>query len=273
MSNGAPPVSLSCSVAQGATLPLGKTTVTCTVIDARQRASSCSFAIEVVPPPVLSGTRFLAFGDSITWGQVSDPMTLALVGTPGSYPTALEALLSLRYVTDKPVVMNAGKPAETAVDGALRLPPLLYELRPDAVLLMEGANDLTSRGEAGIEPALDALAGMVDDARQRGALVFLATLPPQRATSPKGYSAHLIPGFNRGVRDVAVAEGARLVDVYEALSTDVDRFIGVDGLHPTEAGYRRIAEVFLEAIKATMEKPASLPVAGYAVPAPPLPGK
>lgn len=273
VSDGALPVSLTCSVAQDASLPLGKTTVTCTATDARQRSSSCSFAVNVVPPPMLSGTRFLAFGDSMTWGQISDPVTLALADTPGSYPSVLEVLLSSRYVADTPLVMNAGIPGERATQGALRLPSLVNDLRPDAVLLMEGANDLSFLGEAGIEPAIDALTGMVDDARQRGAQVFLATLPPQRATSPKGYCAHLIPDFNRGVRDAAAAEGARLVDVYAVLATDMDRFIGADGLHPTEAGYQRIAELFLEAIKATLEKPASLPDGGSAALASPFLGK
>jgi len=30
--------------------------------------------------------------------------------------------------------------------------------------------------------------------------------------------------------------------------------IGIDGLHPTEAGYRRIAEVFAAAFTATLEE-------------------
>ena len=52
---------------------------------------------------------------------------------------------------------------------------------------------------------------------------------------------------------VAAGEGAVLVDLYTALSVDVTRFIGVDGLHPTEAGYARMAEVFFEAIRVTLE--------------------
>ena len=34
---------------------------------------------------------------------------------------------------------------------------------------------------------------------------------------------------------------------------DVFRYIGVDGLHPNEAGYTRIAELFFQAIQANLE--------------------
>ncbi len=34
---------------------------------------------------------------------------------------------------------------------------------------------------------------------------------------------------------------------------DVFRYIGVDGLHPNEAGYTRIAELFFQAIQADLE--------------------
>jgi hypothetical protein len=36
-----------------------------------------------------------------------------------------------------------------------------------------------------------------------------------------------------------------------------DALVGRDGLHLTEAGFARVAEVFLEAIKAAFEVPAT----------------
>ena len=44
-----------------------------------------------------------------------------------------------------------------------------------------------------------------------------------------------------------------LVDLYTSMLPDVFRYIGVDGLHPNEAGYTRMAELFLQAIQADLE--------------------
>jgi len=45
------------------------------------------------------------------------------------------------------------------------------------------------------------------------------------------------------------------VDLYNALLPGLTNYIGADGLHPTEAGYRRMAEEFFVAIRATLEAP------------------
>ena len=40
------------------------------------------------------------------------------------------------------------------------------------------------------------------------------------------------------------------VDLYNPMLADAATLIGSDGLHPTEAGYRRIADLFFAAIRA-----------------------
>jgi lysophospholipase L1-like esterase len=79
----------------------------------------------------------------------------------------------------------------------------------------------------------------------------VATLPPQRQGGPKAASAHFIGDFNVEVRRMAPDEGARVVDVYATLGLDQ---IGEDGLHPTEAGYQRMAEIWFEALKSAYEQ-------------------
>ena len=44
------------------------------------------------------------------------------------------------------------------------------------------------------------------------------------------------------------------VDLYNPMLADAATLIGSDGLHPTEAGYRRIAELFFAAIKSELEE-------------------
>jgi lysophospholipase L1-like esterase len=63
----------------------------------------------------------------------------------------------------------------------------------------------------------------------------------------------VIRQMNDEVRVIAAGEGAELVDLYTALASDVNRYIGVDGLHPTEAGYQRMADEFFVRIRATLE--------------------
>ena len=81
----------------------------------------------------------------------------------------------------------------------------------------------------------------------------MATLPPSRASGVHAVPQSAIIALNDRIRTTAAGEGAVLVDLYAALSSDVTRYIGSDGLHPTEAGYSRMAEVFLQAIRLQFE--------------------
>jgi lysophospholipase L1-like esterase len=124
--------------------------------------------------------------------------------------------------------------------------------------LLEGANDLNAYGEDGINGVLGAFETMIREAKARGALVFLATLPPQNPDGKNGHSASLVPQLNRGIAATAADEGATLVDLYGQMGTYVG-FIGVDGLHPTPVGYEKIAEIWRDSIEAKLEKPAAAP--------------
>ena len=42
-------------------------------------------------------------------------------------------------------------------------------------------------------------------------------------------------------------------DDYTLMLPDVQRYIGVDGLHPNEQGYARIADLFFQAIQGALE--------------------
>ena len=116
VAGGTPPVSASCTPATGSTFALGSTAVTCTARDAVQRTASCSFTVIVaLPSPRLSVTRILAFGDSITEGEVpmlGEPLSTSnpeglprfralphFIEPAQSYPADLVTLLAQRYTT------------------------------------------------------------------------------------------------------------------------------------------------------------------------------
>lgn len=253
---GVAPVTASCSAQPGSSFQVGSATVACQAQDGRGQVATCNFIVLVQPPPRLVGTRFLAFGDSLTAGVVSQSVSLLIVSSPTAYPALLQAGLTSRYRSQSPVVINDGIGGEKAsVDGIRRFRSVMLHHRPDIVLLMEGTNDLLD-WEPGAEAAILALRLMVQEAKSLGALVGLATVPPQRAGGARQRDnvVRLIPGFNESIRALAADEDVLLIDVYEGMKDDLT-LIGVDDLHPTERGYQVMADIFFEAIKGGFEEP------------------
>jgi len=82
---------------------------------------------------------------------------------------------------------------------------------------------------------------------------LVATFLPQRRGGQRAFAVDTIVPANDQVRAMAAAEGAGLVDLYEAFGGNLDTLIGFDGLHPTEAGYQKIAETFFNVIRSRFE--------------------
>lgn len=95
---------------------------------------------------------------------------------------------------------------------------------------------------------------MVVDARNRGLRPFLGTLPPET-----GLARTLIEPFNAQLKSMAAGENVPVADVFAAFNGDLS-LLGNDGLHPTAAGYQKIADTFFEVIKQNLEtQPTSSP--------------
>ena len=225
--------------------------------DAQDRADSCTFMVTVVPPPPppprISATTFVCFGDSISEGLDVLNQPRFIPNPPGSYPADLQTLLSARYTTQSVSVLDEGVGGETVADGSRRLSGVLTRNRPDALLLLEGVNDLNQLGASAIPTVASGLRSMVREARGRGVTVFLATLTPQRAGASRAFSFALVEPMNDQIRALAPAEGAVLVDLYRDFNGEAGLLIGADGLHPTVAGYQRIAESFFTALRQRLE--------------------
>jgi lysophospholipase L1-like esterase len=265
--NGKAPVITTCTPASGATFKMGQTTVSCTATDALQRTDVCAFLVTVVPPLQLTATTFVAFGDSITWGEdgTNPPNTSSAsqrfhvaVQLPlgQTYPSVLQQDLAARYRIQTPIVANKGQPGEAIVDSTTftRFTALMSSRLYSVVLIMEGSNDLYVHDSLTIPPAIAGLRQMVRDAKSRGIRPYLATIPPMNPDGFRGsaYSWYLVPEFNDRVRELAASEGVTLVDVYQGLNLAL---IGFDGLHPNAEGYAKIADLFFAAIKQTLEAP------------------
>ena len=262
---GTRPVQVACDPSSNSTFPLGTTTVTCNAVDAKSVTASCSFTVTVVGPPRVSATNFLAFGDSITAGQITvfgeGGIHVQTVQDALSYPTDLRQSLVSRYSAQTIIVDNAGSLGETTDAGLIRLPIVLTS-RYQALLLLEGANDLANQTSGAVrDHTLANMQAMVRLAKARGVKVFLATLPPQDplACCPRrGTGYVLLPSYNDGLRGIAVAENIAGIDVFAAFNGDLSQ-LGPDGLHPTAVGYQTVANAFFTSIKSTLEAPPATP--------------
>ena len=264
--SGAPPVTISCTPASASTFPIGATSVSCTATDTRQRTASCQFAVTVNMPPRISLTRFVAFGDSITEGEIGDAVnpTLTFQSPSQAYPSVLRQLLTARYSAQSIALDPAGVQGESASGSSTfsRFVSYTSSRRYDAITILEGSNDIATGDPAAVGRAANALRQMVRDAKSRSVRPYLATIPPTDATrcvpACRGRDMHaFVVPLNDAIRNVAASEGITLVDVYAALNVDVARYIGADGLHPTIAGNQQIAQTFFDVLQQTLEVPAS----------------
>ena len=241
---GQPPVATRCTPASGSAFDVGTTNVECTASDASGQSASCAFTVTVLGPPMLMVTTFLAFGDSLTAGEVAAPVARTVLEPASSYPWQLQRALQARYGAQQIRVVNAGVPGEQASDAVGRFRTELLEHSPGVVLLMEGANDLDLTAGAGAESAAAALESMAATALANDVDVLLMTIPPQRDRA----EAAMVEPLNRRIRSIARQQGAVLVDIHDVLlrarcsGAGSIPCIGHDGLHPTREGYRLIAE-------------------------------
>jgi acyl-CoA thioesterase I len=258
-------VSLTCTPASGSTFTVGQSQVQCAALDSSGARASCSFAVVVTRPPQLSITRFMAFGDSLTWGDSNgQTLRLAFPEAPpsSSYPSQLEQLLKARYLDQTVSVANEGWPGELIATGLARIPSAMDDDDPQVLLLLHGANDLLdSPSSAATRHIADNLYKIISRARQHtpDLIVLLATFPPQtEGTDPydRGRAREFLPELNDRIRAVAEGEDATLVDLYSAFPSDLSTYISSDGLHPLPRGYALIAETFASAIQRVLEQKA-----------------
>lgn len=265
---GRAPVQVGCNRQSGSLFPQGATTVLCTASDAASQSAACSFTVTVTftIAPRLTKTRFVAFGDSITAGEVTVPVNgvtregfpnFKLIVVPAaSYPQQLQNRLRDRYTGQASAIQvtNAGLPAETAQNGRTRLRTVLASTPAEVVIILEGYNDLAGQIPGSLPAAALAIEGMAKEAKATGARVILATLPPPRPGGSKAVSSELVTDLNARIRSIATSENALLVDLYAGMLEEVQRYMGIDGLHPTEAGYERMADLVFASIRADLEQ-------------------
>jgi lysophospholipase L1-like esterase len=142
--------------------------------------------------------------------------------------------------------------------------------QPSIILLMIGTNDTawwTAENADQIGARHNALIGQLQMARPN-AWIFVASIPPQASAiiQPNNIDrAVLTQQLNAVIRTnvdarAAAAQRVRFVDVNSALTT-ADLY---DGIHPTEAAHAKVAQKFLDAVRAALGSASTPPPPTYA---------
>ena len=137
--------------------------------------------------------------------------------------------------------------------------------QPNIVLLMIGTNDTawwSAKSADEIGAAHNALLSQIQSLRPE-VWIFVASIPPQTPMliPPNNVDrATLTAQFNAVIRKnaearIAAGQRVRFVDVNSVLTT-ADLY---DGIHPTEEAHAKIAQKFLEAIRAALAPPVATP--------------
>jgi len=179
-----------------------------------------------------------SLGDGHDFGANS-PNVLIAIGdsiTRGGYPAILSQMLG------KPVA-NLGVGGSTSDSGASRINPALAKYKPGFVLILYGANDVTSGHSFG--SVIGNLQYMVQAAKANQSIPVLATLTPMYGEHSTW--AGSVKALNEQIRALASSEGVALADLESAFG-DSPQLIGEDGLHPTAEGQRLIAQTFFDVL-------------------------
>lgn len=193
----------------------------------------------------------IAFGDSITRGDRRFDEQ-----NRGGYPGRLQA----RLQRDDPAaeVLNYGLDSETTAQGLSRLASVLDQVqRADAILLMEGTNDvnLVLEGQISFESILANLAAMANRSENAGLTVFHSTIIPRPPTARRDKDNVLTFTLVREIRDLAFRQQLELADPYDEFFFSPGAFERLYARnsedrvgHPNAAGFDALADLYYDLV-------------------------
>ncbi len=193
-----------------------------------------------LPPPAPGAARVVFFGDSITdaWGRAE--------GT--------------RFFPGKPYV-NRGISGQTTAQMLLRFRQDVIALRPAAVVVLAGTNDIAGNtGLATLPMIEDNLRSMTELAQAHHIRVVLASVLPvsDYPWHPGLQPAGKVRALNAWLKAYATSHGVIYLDYYGALANaqgGMDSRLASDGVHPTPAGYAIMAPLAQQAIERALANP------------------
>jgi lysophospholipase L1-like esterase len=186
-----------------------------------------------------------AFGDSITFGTLELRKKGFNLDTSNNYPNNLQALLQKLDPAWR--VNNRGVGGEHVEQGSARIDDVLHADRPGYVLIMEGTNNATICDDATF--IVEHLRIMVDSAKANKTIPVIGTIPPNFRNNDCAHD--VIDQANTLIHGLAAAEGIQVAEIFNGMNSR--GLFGLspdqDPLHPNEAGYAVMANIWFNALK------------------------
>lgn len=201
-------------------------------------------------------TRIMPLGDSITWGQGGD-------GGGGYRPPLVQNMVVGRYSSDMVGAQRTGPPHLYDRDHegypGYRIDQIadlaashLMTYRPEFVLLKIGTNDVLQQYQLASAPdRLSALIDVITDTAPSARLVVASITPladPDLDADARAYNA-AIPEIVAA--KAAMGKQVSFLDMYSVV-TVADL---IDGVHPRQVGYNKMAAAWNERLVAMREAP------------------
>jgi lysophospholipase L1-like esterase len=191
-----------------------------------------------VPAPERSESRVVFMGDSITDGWKLD-----------------------EYFPDKPYI-NRGISGQTTPQMLIRFRPDVIALKPRAVLILAGTNDIAGNtGTMTLEMIQDNYASMADLAKANGIKVIFASVLPIHDYGKRKVSERRPPEqilkLNEWLKSYCKAKGHIYLDYFSKMVDDKGMLkteLANDGLHPNAEGYKIMAPLAESAIQQALRK-------------------
>ncbi len=193
-----------------------------------------------LPPPTPGEQRVVFYGDSITdaWGRRGD---------------------ETKFFAGKPYV-NRGISGQTTAQMLVRFQQDVVHLKPAAVVILAGTNDLAGNTGLSTLPMIeDNLTSMAEIAQANGIRVILASVLPasEYPWRPDVHPAAKIRELNAWIKQYCKEHGFTYVDYYAAMANaqgGLDPTLAKDGVHPTAAGYAIMAPLAEKSIAAALAR-------------------
>lgn len=190
--------------------------------------------------PAPGTARVVLFGDSITegWGRT---------GSDTFFP-------GKGY-------LNRGISGQTTAQMLVRFRQDVIALQPAVVVILAGTNDIAGNTGAATQAMIeDNLQSMVELAQAHGIAVVLSSVLPvsdypwQRGVQP----APKVRALNAALKRYASTHNVVYLDYHTPLANrdgGLDKALAADGVHPTPAGYARMAPLAEAAITQALARP------------------